>query len=1072
VQLVAPERPVAVPITPDADQQRVIDHVTTPGSGPLLVLAGPGTGKTATVVEAVTQRIIGGTDAERVLVLTFSRKAAGELRDRMAARLGGDGVGVDAWTFHAFCFALMAAGPGRDTAGEPASTLRLLSAPEQDGVLRDLLAGHEAEGFITWPEALKPALTTRGFADEIRRWFAAARALDPARAASLEARPEWIAAGRMLEEYLDILGQRGTLDYDELVHGALDLVADPAVADAVRDRYDLVVVDEYQDTDPAQARLLQVLAGDGRDLVVIGDPDQSIYGFRGADVRAILGFADAFRTRDGARSPVVSLATCRRSGQSLIDASRQVSQLLPAPAGLPDGVERFRQRTAADTDDVSELDVLTFASTGAQYDHVVDQIRREHLDRGTPWSRIAVLCRGSASIASIRRALVASGVPVEVAGDEIPLARDPAIAPLLTALRIVAAQDDALDDLDPDDTHALLLSPLGGLDTGTLRRLGRALRDELRAGDDAPGIGALPSSARLLHLAVIHPERLVAHDPRDAAEASRLGRLLAHARELHRAGGTAYEVLWALWAQQPWRDDHQATWADRLEAAAYAGGPDGRRADRDLDAIVALFDLAARIDERSAHGRLLTFLDVIAAQEIPADSLAERGVRGDAVRVLTAHRSKGLEWDVVCVVDVQEDSWPDLRYRGSVLRIDELDGHGPLPMAQRLAEERRLFYVAVTRARRRLIVTAVNSSAQDGPRVSRFLHELGIEPREVTERAARPLALVPLVADLRRALEDPSVTADACEVAARTLASLAQVTAHDRALVPGAHPDQWWGLGGWTGGADPLYPPDEPIRLSGSSLDKLTNCSLKWFFAHEAKAEGPRTSATGFGSVLHALADDLGRRDVALSDEQLTARLDEVWTALSFDAAWQSERERRQADAALLRLLTWHRADRGRTLIQTEQRFETQFTVNGREVLLRGSMDRVELDSDGQVVVADLKTSKRAATGSQVAEHVQLGVYQVAVRQGVLADVEGVPGGAVSGGAELVQLRVDDRVGGPKVQPQDAIGTDSDTWIDEVIATGVDRLVREDFAPVPSEECTFCPFTASCPSRPDGGPLL
>ncbi|MYW12334.1 UvrD-helicase domain-containing protein, partial [Streptomyces sp. SID2563] len=198
----------------DAAQRAVVDH---PG-GPLLVLAGPGTGKTTTLVEAVAARIARGADPARLLVLTFSRKAAVELRDRMAARLGA-ARGPQATTFHSFCYALVRAHQDADLFADP---LRLLSGPEQDVTVRDLLAGQlelEKEGrpHISWPDELRACLTTRGFADEVRAVLARSRelGLGPdalAAFARRTGRPDWGAAARFLAEYLDVLDAQGVLD--------------------------------------------------------------------------------------------------------------------------------------------------------------------------------------------------------------------------------------------------------------------------------------------------------------------------------------------------------------------------------------------------------------------------------------------------------------------------------------------------------------------------------------------------------------------------------------------------------------------------------------------------------------------------------------------------------------------------------------------------------------------------------------------------------------------------------------------------------------------------------------------
>ncbi len=257
----------------------------------------------------------------------------------------------------------------------------------------------------------------------------------------------------------------------------------------------------------------------------------------------------------------------------------------------------------------------------------------------------------------------------------------------------------------------------------------------------------------LLARALAEPERLAVHDPAYARGAQRLGALLRKARERLAGGGTAEEALWDLWEGTPW--------PTRLERAARRGGAAGRNADRDLDAVCALFATAARAEERTGGRGALNFLEEIDAEDIAADTLTRRAVRPDAVRLMTAHRSKGLEWRLVVVAGVQEGLWPDLRRRGSLLEADRIGRDGlaePLTPGALLAEERRLFYVAATRARERLVVTAVKAPADDGDQPSRFLTELGVEPRDVTGRPRRPLSVAALVAELRATTVDPRVS--------------------------------------------------------------------------------------------------------------------------------------------------------------------------------------------------------------------------------------------------------------------------------------------------------------------------
>ncbi|MFE7972408.1 ATP-dependent helicase [Streptomyces shenzhenensis] len=1071
--------PPAEPDPPrlDAAQRAVVDH----RSGPLLVLAGPGTGKTTTLVESVAARIARGADPERILVLTFSRRAAIELRDRMARRVG-TARAPRATTFHSYSYALVRAHQDSDLFAEP---LRLLSGPEQDVTVRELLAGQpdlERLGLahVRWPDDLRACLTTRGFADEVRAVLARSRELGLG-PATLDAfarrigRPDWRAAAAFLAEYLDVLDLQGVLDYAELVHRAVLLADRPETAARLAARYDAVYVDEYQDTDPAQVRLLHALAGGGRTLVALGDPDQSIYAFRGADVNGILDFPAAFPRADGRPAPVEVLRTSRRSGAGLLAATRLLTQRMPLTRLPADKVRAHRE--LAPVRDTGRVEVYTYPTAGTELDNIADILRRAHLEDGVPWNEMAVLVRaGSRAIPTVRRALTSAGVPLDIDGDDLPLRHEPAVAPLLSALRAVAtaeaarpAEGGVREDtswLGTETALTLLASPLAGMDAADLRRLGRALREEERAaGDPLP-----PPSDVLLARALAEPERLVAHDPAYARGAQRLGALLRKARERLAGGGTAEEALWDLWEGTPW--------PGRLARTARRGGAAGRNADRDLDAVCALFATAERAEERTGGRGALNFLEEIEAEDIAADTLARRAVRPDAVRLMTAHRAKGLEWRLVVVAGVQEGLWPDLRRRGSLLEADRIGRDGlaePLTPGALLAEERRLFYVAATRARERLVVTAVKAPADDGDQPSRFLTELGVDPQDVTGRPRRPLSVAALVAELRATTVDPRASAGLREAAARRLARLAALGDEEgRPLVPSAHPERWWGMFEPTESKVPLRDRDQPVVLSGSALDQLANtCALQWFLGREVKADAPATAAQGFGNVVHVLADEVasGRTPADLS--VLMERLESVWNALAFDAPWKSEQEKENARVALERFLTWHVDSNGgragRKPVTSEHDFDVTLEAGTYEVRIRGQMDRVETDGDGRAYVVDFKTGKQAPSAAEVERHPQLAVYQLAVREGAVDDAfDGAR--PEPGGAELVHLRqgAPKRDGGdslPKVQAQDPLEGE---WIGDLLATAAGKVLDERFTPTTGQHCTHCAFRASCSARPEG----
>lgn len=1034
----APRAPGAPPRL-DAHQQSVVDHA----GGPLLVLAGPGTGKTTTLVEAIVERIEErGAHPDEVLALTFSRKAADQLRDRINARLGRTTGSQLSATFHSFAYGLIRRYSPPDLYAAP---LRLLAAPEQDVILRELLEDHPESA--QWPDRFRQALGTRGFAREVHAVLGRAREKgldgDALRAlGETEGVEEFVAAGVFLEQYLTTLDHLGATDYADLIRRAGIEAA--AHRDELRARFQHVFVDEYQDTDPGQVALLRALAGDGRNLVVVGDPHQSIYGFRGADVRGILDFPQAFPHADGRPADVVALRTTRRFGPELLGAAQRVAARLPLHGAIPESAKEAFLAPQAEAPLPARVETWTFDSERAEVENLADLLRRAHLEDEVPWDEMAVLVRsGRGSLPALRRGLAAAGVPVDIAADEIPLVRESAVASLLAALRAVA-------DPDADGVEDLLTGPLGGLDATDVRALTRTLR----AADPERPI------RHLLRAAVFDPDLTT------------LGAVMASARQQFEQGAGAEALLWTLWDRSPW--------PARLVASIGRGGAAARRAHRDLDAICALFEVVSGIEEQRDHTSVATLLDALLAQEIPGDTLAERGVRGAAVRLMTAHRSKGLEWRLVVVAHVQDQVWPDLRVRGSLLGADRIGAEGLLDAPTRgalLAEERRLFYVAVTRARERLVVTAVRSSDPDGEQPSRFLDELvpvgsddERKARHRIGRPSRPLSLPGLVAELRRVLGDPDQPDDLRDAAAQRLKALAEKEIGHRRVAPFADPAAWWGMKTLTRSLVPIRPEDRPVSLSASALSGLLECPAKWFL--EREAGGARVSSTnqGFGTIVHALADRLHKQEVEPDVDEMMVHVDEVWERMEFRTPWSATRERAAIRDCLSRFLAWHQRDDARLVLATEQKLRATITLpDGSSVTLTGEADRLELDEDGQVVVVDLKTGKYGPSRQQIVEHPQLGLYQLAVENGAVAGLDGVPDGAGAGGAELVQLRL-----GKALPRIDAQGEPE--HITDQLTTAVAAVRAEEFVARPSDSpqnghCRYCSFQAICPAFSTGSVL-
>ena len=1063
-------RPVATGARLQLDdaQQQVVQH----SGGPLLVLAGPGTGKTATIVETVAHRIEARhVDPARVLVLTFSRKAAGELRERIAGRLHRTIREPLAFTFHSYAYALVR----REFLLMGEELPRLLSGPEQLLEVRRLLRGEIADGAAYWPGALRPALATRGFAEELRDFLlrAAERGLDGRRVSVLgrqHRREDWVAAGRFLDRYAARfdLAPVAAYDYAEIVRIAASLLSRASIRQREREAYDMVLVDEYQDSDPAQESLLQALAGDGRELIAVGDPDQSIYGFRGADTRAVGRFADRFRAPDGSPAQVVALRTCRRSGRFLLTASRRVAARLPAAQADLDRSPLRSHRALVPLPDAEPgtARIIVAATATQEASVIADVLRRAHLMDGLAWSSMAVLVRSATrQLPVLRRALAAAGVPVTIAGHELPLGAEPGTRPLLTLIDC-ALRPGALDEQAAAD---LLTGPLGGTDALGLRRLRRWLRAAAQATGEPPADEPLAA-------ALLDPRELTAAgDGRQTgsvspgiasavAAARRMAGLLKIAAQTARDGGTAHDVLWAVWDAS----GLAASW----QQASASGGQRGAAADADLDAVVALFDAAARFTARLPQGSPRMFLDRMAGQEIVGDTLAERAARGEGVAVLTAHRAKGLEWDLVVVAGVQEGTWPDVRTRGSLLSMDELveavataDGTGqaggeadraPADTAaaalasKLLDEERRLFYVAVTRARRELIVTAVGGAdAEERP--SRFLAELAgdnIEPEQVTGPGRRWLSLPALTAELRRAAADDALAGPVRRAAAAQLARLAA------AGVRGASPRHWYALTELST-SGPVT--EGTVRLSPSQVENFSKCGLRWLLESAAGVTNPGV-LRHFGIVIHAaaaLAAD------GADDADITKRIDEAWHHLDFGSAWYSAKQRDQAERMVRRFLDWHRAN-PRQLAA----FEKDLRVSVGQVEITGRVDRLERDADGTAIVVDLKTGSSRPADDELDRNPQLGVYQLAVLLGAFEDL----GLTQPGGAELVQVGRAGLTARARVQRQRSLSADPEPgWALDLVETVATGMAGSVFTAKVNPGCRVCPVAACCPVHERGG---
>ncbi len=1024
---------------PDLDPaQRAAVEATAPV---VRVLGAPGTGKSTVAVERVVRAVREGTAPDACLLLSPTRVAAARLRDEVTARLGGTTTTPLGRTHQSFGFGVLREAAALAGDGVP----RLLSGPEQDVILRELLAGHAAGTTPAppWPASLEGALPTRGFRSELRDLLMRAVELglepdDLVAHGVAHGRPEWVAGAAVLREYDQVtaLSAAGAFDPAWVLAAAADhLEDDPGAIDRLRAAVRLVVVDDAQELTPSARRLLSVVTGDGAvPLVLVGDPDAASQTFRGADPRLF--------AQEWASARTVLLDRGHRCGSAVSEvAARVVAHVgVVGTAAHRSPAPREGQRPHGDAPDVSsgpQVETHLLRTVAQEAAFIASLLREAHLLGGTPWSQMAVVVRGGTRTATLRRVLRGAGVPVDTDGADLPVRSEAAVRPFLALLRCAIDVVAGAEELDPAVVVEVLGSPLGGADAVGLRRLRRALRRiELDAGEGRP-------SDVLLAEAVLAPFALERIGP-EAAQARRVHRVLAAAVDALREGRGVEEVLWAMWGAS----GLAGAWRDTALGGTAAGG----RADRDLDAVLALFDAAARFVDRLPAAAPADFLEHVAGQDVAGDSLVARAPAGESVSLVTPAGAAGRGWDLVVVAGVQEGVWPDLRLRGSLLGssdlVDVVTGRPTEPRAARAQvrhDETRLFHVAVSRASRRLVVTAVRSEDEQP---SSYLDVVDpLEHARPFTDVPRPLTLPGLVAELRRALldPDPAVRGDAVT----TLARLA------RAGVPGADPAQWWALRGVTD-ERPRRDAERAVRVSPSSIDPFGRCALQWVL-RASGGDGPSMGAQDIGTLVHELAHDLGDADAAT----YAAELERRWGRLGLPPGWLSTRDLRLATRMTERLATY--LAEARSVGWRRAASEERMRVALGRVVVGGTVDRVEVAPDGRVRIIDLKTGSSKPTRDELRRHGQLGAYQLAVEAGAFAEH-----GDRSAGAALLQLGKAATTT-TTLQLQVPLAQDADPrWAHDLVAATGEGMAGATFAATPGSHCATCQVKDSCPALPEG----
>lgn len=978
----APAISASPPVMDLADLNAAQQAAVTHGDGPLLIIAGAGTGKTTVIARRIAHLITSKrARPDQILALTFTEKAAAEMERRIDL-LVPYGF-TDTWisTFHAFGDRVL-----REHALEIGLSpdFRLLTEPEQVIFFQEHLFELPLNYFRPLGNPLRhvQALlklfsrakdedvgpeTYAAYTDELARRAAAS----PDDKALAEQAERQVEIARIYQQYQGLMAKDGKLDFGDLMTRTLGLLREhPLALQQLQERFRYILVDEFQDTNYAQFQIVKLLAAAHRNVTVVGDDDQSIFKFRGASISNILGFRREFPDTE-----TVVLVDNYRSTPDILDAAyRLIQHNNPDRLEYQEGVDK---RLTPRNGDGPAVESMVFQTYQEEADWVAGKIDELVEADACALGDIAILVRRNSDADPFLRALNMKGIPWSFSGarglydrEEIRLA--------ISFLRLLADPHDSLSlfHLAGSDIYGIPATDLT-LCNAYARRKHRSLYEVLRDLTRQPD--ALPE------LSDISPEAIAVA----TALLDDLHRYLGKAiREV--TGRILYEFL----MEQP-------GYGKRLLQSS------SPRDHQRVGNLAAFFGLVQRFGEVAPQDRVAGFIPyltmLIEAGEDPP--VAEAETAEEAVAVLTLHKAKGLEFKAVFLAGLVEKRFPSIDRKEAIPLPDELIRE-TLPSGDfHLQEERRLFYVGMTRAKQYLFLTrARDYGTKREWKRSRFLAETLALPKEEEEHPWRGTP--------------------------------------EAAIGRGAPPPQI--------DIDPANRANTPLNLSHYQIDDYLTCPLKYKYVHLLRVPVLREHTIIYGAALHRAVQAYNNRRIqgqAMSLEQLIETFEAHWVNEGFISREHEERRLQEGRDALARFHAF--AGAGQPPTSVEKRFRFQL---GNDIVT-GFLDRVD-EREGEIVIIDYKSSSvkdHKAADKEARESRQLSLYALAYRESV---------GRVPNRVELHFLTPGGVIVGQAVKKDKDLQQAADRVREA--ATGIRTGF---FQATPGQWiCSFCAFRTICPA--------